>query len=85
MISNSNYIAMGNRYSETDTEPSSEFSAAIERTPLQSIELCAIHMEYDGQPDELTIYPAVVADEFERMTQWITAVEGSWVDVEAMR
>jgi hypothetical protein len=41
-------------------------------------------VEYDDAPDECTIYPAD-AQEWELMTRWITAREGSYVDLEEMR
>ena len=39
---------------------------------------------YDDAPDEFTLYPAD-CEESEVVTTWISAREGSYVDVEAMR
>lgn len=43
------------------------------------------HVEtYDGAPDECTIYPAGLGDD-DLMTSWITAEEGSFLPLSAMR
>jgi hypothetical protein len=47
-------------------------------------ELRAEIVEYDDAPNECTIFPTD-AQEWELMTRWITAAEGSYVDLEAMR
>lgn len=46
--------------------------------------LAAVVEERDSAPDECTIYPVDAADE-ELVTKWITAEEGSFVELDAMR
>ncbi|SEP21566.1 hypothetical protein SAMN04487948_12223 [Halogranum amylolyticum] len=52
--------------------------------PHPAAEYRAEITEYDDSPDECTVYPAD-AEEWELMTRWITAREGSYVDLEEMR
>lgn len=46
-------------------------------------DLIATVIKHDLRPDECTIYPRDVTDE-ELVTKWITAEEGSYVELEAM-
>lgn len=41
-------------------------------------------VDYEDGPDECTIYPLGVS-EGERMTTWLSAKEGSYVDPRSMR
>ena len=45
--------------------------------------LRATIVEYENAPDECTIYPSGVSG-VERMTTWISAEEGSYVDLGAV-
>lgn len=54
---------------------------ALGETMLQ---LRATVVEYDDAPDECTIFPGNVS-EWERLTTWITAQEGSFVDLQSVR
>lgn len=47
-----------------------------------TMKLRATIVEYEDAPDECTIYPSDTAG-VERMTTWISAKEGSYVDLEA--
>lgn len=47
-------------------------------------ELTAVVVEYDGEPDECTLYPAEASDDA-LVTEWITAEEGSYVELDEMR
>jgi hypothetical protein len=40
--------------------------------------------KYDERPDQCTIFPSQ-SDGVERMSTWITATEGSFVDLQTMR
>lgn len=57
---------------------------ADDATESPSEGLRAIVVEYDDQPDECTIYPAGTRG-VDRMTTWITAREGGFVDLCRMR
>jgi len=46
--------------------------------------LQAIVEKYDERPDQCTIFPSRT-DGVERMSTWITAREGSFVDLQTMR
>lgn len=48
------------------------------------VQLRATVVEYDDAPDECTIYPQDVSH-WDRMTTWITAEEGSYVDLTSLR
>lgn len=48
-----------------------------------TIRLQATVVEYEDGPDECTIYPNGVS-EVERMTTWISATEGSYVDLDSV-
>jgi len=52
--------------------------------PTRGVGLVAHVEPYDGAPDECTIYP-VGLDDVELVTSWISAREGSYVDVSTMR
>lgn len=54
----------------------------FDRLEGATAKLRATVVEYDDAPDECTMYPED-ASEWERMTTWITAREGSFVDLEA--
>lgn len=45
-----------------------------------TMHLRATIVEYEDAPDECTIFPRDVSD-VERMTTWISAEEGSYVDL----
>jgi len=45
--------------------------------------LRATVVEYEDAPDECTIFPPGVS-QMERMTTWISAKEGSYVDLESI-
>lgn len=49
-----------------------------------SVPLRATVVEYEDAPDECTIYPQDVSH-WDRMTTWITAEEGSFVELESQR
>ncbi len=44
--------------------------------------LCATIVEYDNAPNECTIFPRE-ASGLRQMTTWITAKEGSFIDLES--
>ena len=46
--------------------------------------LHAVTVERDGEPDECTLYPRG-SSRLERMSTWITAAEGSFVDPRTVR
>jgi hypothetical protein len=48
------------------------------------IELAAILVPYDDDPDELTIFP-INAEDDDLLTTWVSAYEGSYVSLEEMR
>lgn len=50
--------------------------------PAQNLQ--AIVEKYDNRPDQCTIFPSG-SEGFERMSTWITAREGSYVDLQTMR
>jgi hypothetical protein len=58
----------------TDDEPPADLPGA----------LTAAVVEYDDEPDECTLYPTE-ASEKALVTEWITAEEGSYVDLDEMR
>jgi len=47
-------------------------------------ELHAVTVEKDGRPDECTLYPRGTTG-LDRMSSWITAEEGSFVALDAVR
>lgn len=47
-----------------------------------TMQLCSTVVEYDDAPDECTIYPRGVS-KMERMTTWISAKEGAYVDLDS--
>lgn len=49
-----------------------------------TMRLRASIVDYEDGPDECTIYPLGVS-EGERMTTWLSAKEGSYVDPRSMR
>lgn len=51
-----------------------------EQTPALQAEI----LEHDGRLDECTLFPRD-ADEEERQTQWIAALEGSYLDASEFR
>lgn len=53
-------------------------------SPSGDGEFVATVVEYDQVPDECTIHPLDATDE-ELMTCWITALEGSFVSLPAVR
>lgn len=46
--------------------------------------LASVVVEYTNEPDECTIFPTNVSRE-ELLTRWISARDGSYVDLEAIR
>lgn len=50
-----------------------------------AFEVRAIVESYDNRPDQCTLYPVTVSEDDERLTTWITAESGSFVDTWAMR
>lgn len=62
----------------------------VDTTPDRSdldqseFELDHITVENDDAPDECAVFPREATEE-ELMTAWITAQEGSFVDLESMR
>ncbi|WP_458207567.1 DUF7511 domain-containing protein [Haladaptatus sp. NG-SE-30] len=52
--------------------------------PTREKELIGTVVKYDSRPDEYTVYPRDVDGEA-LVTHWITAKEGSYVDLESMR
>lgn len=51
----------------------------------EPFEVRAIVETYENRPDECTLYPVTVPEEADRLTTWITAKSGSFVDRRAMR
>lgn len=47
-------------------------------------QLQAIVEKYEDRPDQCTIFPSA-SDGVERMSTWVTAREGSFVDIQTMR
>jgi len=52
--------------------------------PAQPEQFRAAVVDYDDAPDECTIYPRTVSED-QRTTAWITAREGSFCSLPAMR
>ncbi|MFB6301417.1 MAG: hypothetical protein ABEH78_00935 [Haloferacaceae archaeon] len=52
--------------------------------PAADVGLRATVVRYDASPDRRTVYPAGVADH-ERLTRWLSADDGAFVDLDAVR
>lgn len=68
----------------TDPDSGSQQDQATEERPPGKPVLEARLVRYERQPNELTISPRDV-DRSARMTTWISAREGSFVDLDSVR
>ena len=75
----------------TNTTPADDDAVLpTDETPVQRtaddrpVSLTAVVVEREGGPDECTLYPADADDET-LVTERITAEEGSYVELDAMR
>ena len=66
----------------TDPRPTPERAPSIDDD--DRITLLATVQQFDGRPDECTIYPAAV-DPDRRTTTWITATEGAFCSLDDCR
>lgn len=71
----------------TNTTPTNEDDAVAptaEASADRPASLTAVVVEHDDGLDECTLYPEDAADE-KLVTEWITAEEGSYVELDSMR
>ena len=76
----------------TNTTPANDDDAVLptDETPGQRtagdrpVALTTVVVEREGGPDECTLYPSD-ADDGTLVTEWITAEEGSYVELDAVR
>jgi hypothetical protein len=66
-----------------DTDPADGTSTSDRHSDAEDA-LNSEVVRYDGEPDRRTLYPAA-ADENQLLTHWITANEGSFVDLRDLR
>lgn len=66
------------RRDSTDTRGEESVSAVL---PVIDAEV----VRHDDEPDECTLYPATVASRDERMSAWMTARGGGFVDLHDVR
>lgn len=68
-----------------DDVPGPRESASNEgRSPSDATVLRSVLVRYESDSDRRTLYPAD-ADEYERLTRWISADDGAFVALDASR
>ncbi|MFB6155595.1 MAG: hypothetical protein ABEJ22_06840 [Haloferacaceae archaeon] len=82
MIDNAHRSDDGGRHDETTARKTEAFVLPVDVAPDPDVR--AKLEEREDCPDELTMYPAD-AEGYDLMTTWITAREGSFVSLSAMR
>lgn len=82
MIDNAHRPDDGGRREETTAQETEAFVLPVDVAPDPDVR--AKLEECEDGPDELTMYPADIG-EYDLVTTWITAREGSFVALSAMR
>ncbi|AFK19762.1 hypothetical protein E6P09_01350 [Haloferax mediterranei ATCC 33500] len=72
------------RHDDSDATTTTRTENPGANLSTDDVEYTAIVAPYDDAPDECTIFPAGLT-EAEMMTTWVSAQEGAYVSLEAMR